>query len=167
MVVKSLTGPHLISFYINLPFGGVTILATWFLLPTLRQRDVPSTFKRKLQDLDLLGAAFVMPSVVMLLMALQWGGAKYPWNNSRIIGLFVGFGIMFPMFIFIEIKQQERATIPPRIAKKRNVWFCFLFVVCVVAGFFVYLTYRIHPLYPYLLTSAHLLSSGSGVNATA
>ena len=131
----------LTSFYINLPFGGATILATCLLLPTLRPKDIPPTFKKKLQNLDLLGAVFVMPSVVMLLIALQWGGAKYPWNNSRIIGLFIGFGVMFPIFIFIEIYQRENATIPPRIAKKRGIIFCFLVVVCLVAGFFVYITY--------------------------
>lgn len=132
----------LISFYVNLPFGAITILATSILLPHLGQRHVPPTIKGKLENLDILGALFLMPSIVMLLMSLQWGGAKYPWNNSRIIGLFIGFGITFPIFIFIEIKQRERATIPPRIVKERSVVFCFLFVVFVIAGFFAYLTYR-------------------------
>jgi Fungal trichothecene efflux pump (TRI12) len=114
---------------------------TWLLLPAPRQRNVPPTLREKLQNIDLLGAAFVMPSMVMLLMALQWGGAKFPWNSSRIIGLFVGFGITFSIFIFIEIKQGEKATIPPRILKIRTIRFCILFAVLMVAGLFGYLTY--------------------------
>jgi hypothetical protein len=130
------------SFYINLPFGALTILVTWLLLPVPRQRNVPPTLKEKFENLDLLGAIFLVPSVVMLLMALQWGGARYPWNDSRIIGLFVGFGVMFPIFVILEIRGGEKATIPPRIAKMRTVFSAFFFAVFMVAGLFVYITYR-------------------------
>ena len=32
----------------------------------------------RLVELDLLGAAVLMPAIIMLLLALQWGGAQYP-----------------------------------------------------------------------------------------
>ncbi|KAF0327386.1 major facilitator superfamily transporter [Colletotrichum asianum] len=38
--------------------------------------------------LDLAGTAAFFPAIAMLLLALQWGGADYAWDDSRIIGLF-------------------------------------------------------------------------------
>jgi hypothetical protein len=35
---------------------------------------------------------------VSLLLALQWGGSKYAWDNGRIIALFVLFGILITAF---------------------------------------------------------------------
>ena len=32
-------------------------------------------------------------SILMLLLAPQLGGAKYPWSHTKIIGLAVGAGI--------------------------------------------------------------------------
>lgn len=56
---------------------------------TLNNPSGESFFTRVLH-LDLVGSAVLVPSVIMLLLALQWGGLDYPWSDSRIIGLFVG-----------------------------------------------------------------------------
>jgi hypothetical protein len=38
---------------------------------------------------------------VSLLLALQWGGSKYAWDNGRIIALFV-FRILITAFVGIQ-----------------------------------------------------------------
>lgn len=59
----------------------------------------------------------------MLLLALQWGGSTYPWSNSRIIGLFCGFGGLLIVFIYSQLRLGDKATLPPRLFKDRNVSF--------------------------------------------
>lgn len=80
-------------------------------------------------------------SVVCLLLALQWGGTVYPWNNSRIIGLFVGFGLMVIIFIIIQIKKGDKATLPISVLKQRTVASSVLFSLFMGASFFTLIYY--------------------------
>lgn len=74
---------------------------------------------------------YVFPDsrIICLLLALQWGVAKYPGDNARIIALFIVFGVMMVVFIGVEFWQKESTTILLRILKDRNilgaVWFGF------------------------------------------
>jgi len=112
-------------FYINLPIGAVTVaaIALFFPDPTNRQTltndDTP---RQRLMRFDPLGTAVFMPGIICLLLALQWGGTTHPWSNWRIILLFVLFGLLLLAFLLIQHRQQELATVPPRIFFKRTVW---------------------------------------------
>lgn len=108
-------------FYINLPLGGVTIL---IMILCFRPRERPGnlSFSRKVQNLDLPGILLFVPAVVMLLLALQWGGHSYSWNSATIIGLFIGFGVMMILFGLWQWHEQENASIPLRILNQRNVY---------------------------------------------
>lgn len=77
----------------------------------------------------------------MLLLALQWGGSTYAWKDSRIIGLFVGFGLMISIFAFSQIKLQDRGILPPRFFKNRNVLCAMLFACFFGGGFFSIIFY--------------------------
>lgn len=99
------------------------------------------TFSARLRQLDLYGAAIFIPAIVCLLLALQWGGADYAWSNSRIIGLFVGFGLMIAVFIGIQFWQGDQGTLPPRLFKNRNVLPAMLFSMFFGAAFFPLIYY--------------------------
>ncbi|KAI1095680.1 MFS transporter [Rostrohypoxylon terebratum] len=85
-------------FYINLPLGGITVLCLIFFLPDKPPTQPGLPWKEQIKQLDLPGTFFLIPSVICLLLALQWGGAKYSWNNGRIIVLFVVFGVLGIIF---------------------------------------------------------------------
>ncbi|KUI53575.1 Putative HC-toxin efflux carrier TOXA [Cytospora mali] len=131
-------------FYINLPIGGATMVAIFFLL-RIRGQKTHSTnnnsFLSKVKKLDLLGTAVLIPAVICLLLALQWGGTEYPWNNSRIIGLFVGFGAMIALFIGIQFWKGDQGTLPPRLFKNRNVLCAMLFSCFFGSAFFPLIYY--------------------------
>ena len=78
------------TFYINLPLGAV-IYATFIfsITPQKRAGETSASFPDFLQTLDLIGLAVLIPCVVCLLLALQWGGINYPWSDGRIITLLV------------------------------------------------------------------------------
>lgn len=71
--------------------------------------------------LDLVGNLLIISTVVMLLLALQWGGTQNPWNSALIIGLFVGAGLELILFIAWQIYKGDDALIPPNIVTQRTV----------------------------------------------
>lgn len=129
-------------FYINLPIGAVTIvgIAIFFASPP-RKSEESIGFQARFKQFDPWGTFVFIPCIVCLLLALQWGGSTYPWNNGRIIALFVIFGILAITFVGIQIWQQDNATVPPRIIKQRSIAAGAWFAACLGAGFFVLLYY--------------------------
>jgi hypothetical protein len=91
---------------------------------------------------DFTGLAMFSPSVVMLLLALQWGGVDYAWDSATIIGLFCGGGVLFAIFILWEHRVGTDAMIPMPIVRTRQVWTAcltqlFLFATVMVASFYL------------------------------
>ena len=108
-------------FYLNLPIGAVTMVIIFFILKVQDPRDVGLPLADKLKQLDPIGTLFFLPSVICLLLALQWGGSTYAWSDGRIIALLVLFGILMIGFIVVQIIRQENATLPPRIFVQRSI----------------------------------------------
>ncbi|MCJ1357739.1 MAG: hypothetical protein MMC33_007735 [Icmadophila ericetorum] len=120
-------------FYINLPLGAI-ILSVLILILKPKPVSNPTTLRQKIGRLDPLGTLFFLPGIICLLLALQWGGTTYAWSSGRIIALFVLFGLLITTFICIQIRQQENATIPPRIFAYRNVHCGMLYTLSVGGG---------------------------------
>ena len=57
----------------------------------------------------------------MLLLALQWGGTKYAWSESKIVGLLAGTGVMSIIFILWQLYRGQGALIPPKVISQRTV----------------------------------------------
>lgn len=129
-------------FYINLPFGALTAA---FIIPFFnvqrRGTKIEATWKEQLLKFDLEGTALFLPAIICLLLALQWGGSKYEWQNGRIIALLVIFGLLTIGFVFIQWWKQENATVPPRVFLNRNVWGSAWFGAMLGAAFFVLVYY--------------------------
>ncbi|ETS86472.1 hypothetical protein PFICI_00300 [Pestalotiopsis fici W106-1] len=133
-------------FWINLPLGGV---AAFFLL-LIRIPDVTvkdpfglALVRKALPDLDLVGFSLFAPASVMFLLALQFGSNNaYAWNDSVIIGLFVGAGVTAIIFGYWEWRVGDKAMIPGSLVKQRVIWtscgqiFCMMFCVF-VANFYL------------------------------
>lgn len=112
-------------FWINLPLGAVTIVTLFFCFhPTKGDADVQSIpVLDKLKKFDFIGLVLFAPSVMMLLLAVQWGGTTRPWNSATITGLFVGSGLLSIVFMLWQVRQGDAAMIPPRLLKERSMLF--------------------------------------------
>ena len=139
-------------FYINLPFGAVTaiFIIVFFHLPNKENPIFSFTLWEQLKMMDLEGTGLFIPGIICLLLALQWGGTTYAWDNGRIIALFILFGILMIGFIAVQIWKQDRATVPPRIFKNRNVWGCAMFIGFMGANFMVMTYYVCFDMLAYL-----------------
>lgn len=129
-------------FYINLPIGAVTILLiVLFLKAPSGQRRESSSAMEKFLELDPLGTVVFIVAIICLLIALQWGGSKYPWSDGKIIALFVVFGILIISFVGIQVWKGEDATVPPRIFMKRSILAGTWFGICLGGAFFLFIYY--------------------------
>ncbi|CAK7274836.1 hypothetical protein SEPCBS119000_006376 [Sporothrix epigloea] len=137
-------------FLINLPIGAVTLVTIIFFFQDPKRAhgvpaadrvlddgtvepavvpEAPTTFWQKIRPFDPMGSAMFMPAIICLLLALQWGGTTYAWNSGRIIALLVLFGVLIIIFLYIQFRQQEDATVPPHIIRTRSIaaggWYSF------------------------------------------
>lgn len=116
-------------FYINLPLGGTGLLMLIFFLnlPSPTASDGPMTLKQQFFKLDPLGFITFVPSIICLLLALEWGGTEYAWSDPIIIALLTLFAFLFVCFVAAQLWLQEEGTVPPRIARQRSIacalWF--------------------------------------------
>jgi MFS family permease len=127
------------NFYMNVPIGSV-IYAIFYLTVHPPKPDCSTPWRSFLPTLDLLGLATFTPATACLLIALQWGGTTYPWDDVRVIILFVFSGVLAVIFLVIESWLGDSAMLPRRVFSKRNVWCAVWFCFC-SNGASVVLTY--------------------------
>lgn len=135
MVAAPLLGGALIDkftwracFGVNLPIGILTFCLTAYCFENpIENPDVMLPIKEKMKRMDLPGTLFFIPGIVCLLLGLQWGGTRYGWQDARIIVLLALFAILVTIFGYIQYRQQDKATLPPRVLKQRSIlagaWF--------------------------------------------
>ncbi|KAJ5355441.1 uncharacterized protein N7496_012653 [Penicillium cataractarum] len=129
-------------FYINLPLGFVCALIVVFFMSSFSGGKTSKVgLKEQVKQMDIPGTLILLPAIICLLLALQWGGTKYPWDNGRIIALLVLAVVLLSVFVFVEYRSGERATLPFRVLKNRNIWGSSIFGSSVVASFFTMLYY--------------------------
>ncbi|RYO86918.1 hypothetical protein DL764_008935 [Monosporascus ibericus] len=127
-------------FYINLPIGGLAVLCLIFFLRVPKNKQDPATVWQRVTRLDPLGTFFFVPSIVCLLLALQWGGSTYAWNNWRIIMLIVFFGALLLAFVTVQVTMPDTAAVSARIITRRSIWAGAVFMFC-LAGSMMMIVY--------------------------
>lgn len=76
---------------------------------------------QKLGKLDWLGFVVLLPSIITLLLVMQWGGTRYAWSSAQVISLIVLSVLLTLAFITIQWFKKEDALIPLRILRQRSV----------------------------------------------
>jgi EmrB/QacA subfamily drug resistance transporter len=87
-------------FWLNLPLG----LAAALMIQS-RLKQLPRHERR--HKLDIAGAALMMASAVLLLLALSWGGTRYAWASPQIAGLIIASGIVSLAFAWRLTRADE------------------------------------------------------------
>lgn len=93
------------------------------------------------KQLDLPGIATLMPAIICLLLALQWGGSTYAWKSARIIVLLVLFAILTGAFIAVQKYSPKTRTIPGSLFEKRSIGFTTWYTGCTFPLFVVMVYY--------------------------
>ncbi|KAM0512021.1 hypothetical protein ACHAPE_009265 [Trichoderma viride] len=121
-------------FYLNLPVGAVAFVFMFLFLRMPKKAHPPATVSEQILRLDPFGTFFFIPSIVSLLLALQWGGSTYAWSNWRIILLFIMFGLCGIGFAAVQILMPKTASLPPKVITQRTMFFGTFFMLFTAGG---------------------------------
>ncbi|KAJ2910907.1 hypothetical protein GGI21_000396 [Coemansia aciculifera] len=161
------------AFLINLPISGVVLI---IVILFLRLPQPTGSLWEKLKRVDFLGSAVLIGAVVMLLLALTWGGKDFPWVSAKVLCMLIFSIVLLGVFLVIEWKTSADPTVPIPLFRIRNVCLSvlgqfFMGVGMFVPMFFIPIWYTIVKnsgsitaglhLLPYLL-SISLVSVASG-----
>lgn len=100
-------------FFINMPFGVVAIVLSWFGLNKIQnaQKQLP---------VDVVGSILVFTATVCLVLVVTWGGANYAWNSWQILLLiFVSFALLV-LYVIQELRHPE-PIVNIRLFRIRNL----------------------------------------------
>ncbi|KAF3309017.1 hypothetical protein TWF173_011527 [Orbilia oligospora] len=123
-------------------FAGTVSRLVFILLkpvPSVHQETMKHPWAEKLLQLDVVGTTMLVPGVVCLVLAMQWGGQKYDWNNGRIIVLLVLMSVLLAGFAAVQVLIPKTATLPIRIFKQRSVVSGFWQTLCIGSSMYVYI----------------------------
>ncbi len=139
----------------NLPIGGVAcfLVLAFLHLPHVDSPSKRLPLKTKLRRMDVGGSLILIGAVCCLLLALQWGGTASPWRSSRIIGLFVGFGLLSAAFGILQWRLGDDATTPLRILRQRSIYMGSAYVAFTNMAIFTVLIRGLFNAVPLLIVS--------------
>ena len=138
-------------FWINLPLG---LLAFWLTNSLLKK--LPRHERR--HRLDVLGAAIMASATVTLMLALNWGGIRYPWASPEILALVAASALLWALFV-VRLRLAPEPLIPAAVLGNPVVAMGTL-AACFGMGVFIGLTIYM-PIY--LETVYRLTASQSGL----
>jgi EmrB/QacA subfamily drug resistance transporter len=132
-MVASVVGPllggfltdHLhwsLIFWINVPMGALALVMTYRALERLPRNERP-------HRLDWAGAALMVAAALAVMLAMTWGGIRYPWASWPILALIAGSAVLWSLFGW-RIATAAEPFIPLAVLSERTV------AGTVIAGFF-------------------------------
>jgi MFS family permease len=146
-------------FYLNLPIGGLAAFIIVFFFRTPRAaKPMDAPFTEKMLQLDPAGCVLIIGAVVCYLLALQWGGLQKSWSDSSVIGTLIGFILLCIVFGVNEWWFGERASIVPRLLKRRRILANCAVVFFNSGGLFILIYYL--PIYFQSIRDASPIGSG-------
>jgi EmrB/QacA subfamily drug resistance transporter len=87
-------------FWINLPLGFFAAVMAYTTLRRLPRHE-------RQHELDILGGSLIMAAAVAFLLALTWGGTRYPWLSTTIAGLFAASALLSIGFAWRVLHARE------------------------------------------------------------
>ncbi|MCJ1476235.1 hypothetical protein MMC13_004901 [Lambiella insularis] len=110
-------------FWINVPIGGLAIVMLLLILPSKppAKKHVGESFTQRLKQFDPIGSMFLLPGLVLLLLALQWAGNGYAWGSTKVVVTLVLGIALLVAFSLYQLRAGENGTVPPRIFSQRSI----------------------------------------------
>ncbi len=137
------------AFWINLPLGLLALLASRRLPPPRRSGATP--------QLDLAGAALVVPTAASALLIVEWGGRTYDWGSPQIMFLAVAVVVFGLLLVTVERRAVE-PVLPGRIFRQRAVMI--IIAGGVASAVAMWIPWVLMPTFLQVVTGASATNSG-------
>ncbi|KAL1616300.1 hypothetical protein SLS56_011464 [Neofusicoccum ribis] len=106
-------------FYINLPIAAVSLVLLVAFLHVNYKRG--ASVAERLRRIDYTGNAILVASVTAILLALTYGGTRYPWSSWRVIlPLVLGFCGLGAFQVYEVSRFCAEPMTPPHLFKNRT-----------------------------------------------
>jgi EmrB/QacA subfamily drug resistance transporter len=97
-------------FYANVPLGIVALLMIAYKTPRLNHGSKGV--------IDFAGAFLILVVFIPFLLALTWGGNRYPWSSPILLGMFAVSAVALVIFVLVERRTPD-AIMPMSLFKSR------------------------------------------------
>ncbi|KAJ7625659.1 MFS general substrate transporter [Roridomyces roridus] len=95
-------------FYINIPLCGVTFAVVFLFL---RLPTPQESLWKKLALVDWVGNGLLMTSATLFMLALTWGGVRFPWSSAFVITPLVVGTVGFALALYYEFRWAAQPTV--------------------------------------------------------
>lgn len=136
-------------FFVNVPIGVAALIAT--------SSALRLPFARRRHRIDFGGAALLTIGTASLLLALEWGGNRYPWGSAMIVSLGAVAVTLLAAFIFWETRVAE-PILPLRLF--RDSIFSLNLFLSILVGATMYGAIVFLPLFQQAVVGASATNSG-------
>jgi MFS family permease len=109
-------------FWVNLPICAASFLLAYNVLRGLPRNERP-------HKVDVLGAVVMLGAALPLMLALSWGGRRYPWTSPEMLMLFAASVALWAFFAW-RVTTAHEPFIPLSVVRDRAIR------GGIVAGFF-------------------------------
>lgn len=99
-------------FWINLPVSAVAFVLIALVLDV---HNPHTQLKEGLKAIDWVGSVAIVAGTLLLLLGLDFGGAVFPWNSTKVICLIIFGASTFAIFIFCEKRLAKYPLVPMSI----------------------------------------------------
>ncbi|KAI3390552.1 hypothetical protein diail_9213 [Diaporthe ilicicola] len=120
------------SFFLSIAMALIAGTLIAFIFPEPVKVTDNHSFTARVKSTDPLSCVLILGSVSALFVALQWGGTTHPWSNYRVWGSLIVFAVTAALFLYIQIKEKDRALMPIHILTERTVGFSCLFAILII-----------------------------------
>jgi hypothetical protein len=128
------------GFYLNICIAALYVPVYLFILPGLQPRPEASFLERTVES-DIIGTVLLTGAYLATLMAIQFGGVIYMWNNGCIIALFVVGGFLLAAFYIQQYLSvgttPSRRAFPLEFFRRKYLSIIFLLESCASSLLFI------------------------------
>ncbi|KAI0636118.1 iron permease [Trametes polyzona] len=96
-------------FFLNLPLCGIAFPLTFVFL---RVNTPEASFRDKLVQIDWPGVSLITGSTVSILLAITWGGLRFPWTSPHVLAPLIIGGVGIVVFFVAEYFWLRGPTVP-------------------------------------------------------
>ncbi|KAJ3191597.1 hypothetical protein HK101_007577 [Irineochytrium annulatum] len=135
-------------FYINVPFGAITIAVV---IAFLKFPPPEGSVRDKLGQIDFIGTLLLLAAVTCAITPVQLGGTTWEWGATSTVSMLAASLILVILFVLSQLRSRFRswdgseapeiAIIPPSMFMNRSVPAFLVIALCLGAAFFSSLYY--------------------------